>query len=72
MIIIIKVELKPKRACRNRNERIFLGGSYFYLSLHPATYQSWWLVVIMAAWHDELFIVKDNDDLTHFVSNSLS
>jgi hypothetical protein len=71
MIIIIKVELKPKRACRN--ERNFLGGSYFYLSLYPATYQSWWLVVIMAAWRDELFIMKANDDdLKYFVGNSLS
>lgn len=71
MIIIIKVELKPKRACRN--ERNFLGGSYFYLSLYPATYQSWWLVVIMAAWHDEHSIMKANDDdLKYFVGNSLS
>jgi hypothetical protein len=46
MIIIIKVELNPKGACRN--ERIFLGESYIYLSLYPATYQSWWLVVIIA------------------------
>jgi hypothetical protein len=71
MIIIIKVELKPKRACRN--ERIFLGGSYFYLSLYPGPYQSWWLVVSTAAWHDELFIMKANDDdLTRFMSNWLS
>jgi hypothetical protein len=70
MIIIIKVELNPKGACRN--EKIFLYESYIYLSLYPATYQSWWLVVIIAAWHDEFFIMKANDDLTHFMSNSLS